>query len=288
METKSIWSIRTALGLMVIEYKVLNEESGSYIIQDTSCKGHDNCIIRISKDFKYIEAVNDSAKEYESFHNESRYFGSENEAKSVFYNEVLDRYKESLNEAQNKVDNIEKFLNYAKSKRYNKISGSGVSYGSDIFTFNNDTREIVLEIMKNQFDDYNALLDKYIFEYKINSFKHIFSILNGKETEEKHYYVDMRKNEGDMSAVYIEVLSKDDKLKIEAQSEISYEYGDYDNDYYAGEGFEDGATTRNNCRYLIIQNMKSGLEYRLNEYKGSVKKNKEKIEEYELKLNSLK
>lgn len=286
METKSIWSIRQTLGLMVVEYKVLNEKSDSYIIQDTSCKGHDNCVIRISKDFKYIESVNDSAKEYEYFHNESRYFGSENEAKSVFYNEVLDRYKESLNEAQNKVDNIEKFLNYAKSKRYNKTSG--VSYGSDIFTFNKDTREIVLEIMKNQFDDYNALLDEYIFEYKINSFKHVHSILNGKETVEKHYYVDMRKNEGDMSAVYIEILDKDDKLKIEAQSEICYEYGDYDHDYYAGEGFEDGATTRNNCRYLIIQNMKSGLEYRLNEYKGLVKKNKEKINEYELKLNSLK
>jgi hypothetical protein len=286
METKSIWSIRTALGLMVVEYKVLNEESGSYIIQDTSCKGHDNCIIRISKDFKYIEAVNDSAKEYEYFHNESRYFGSENEAKSVFYNEVLDIYKESLNEAQNKVNNIEKFLNYTKSKRYNKTSG--VSYGSDIFTFNKDTREIELEIIMNQFDDYNALLDKYIFEYKINSFKHIHSILNGKETEEKHYYVDMRKNEGDMSAVYIEVLVKDDKLKIEAQSESCYEWGDYDHNYYAGEKFEDGATTRNNCRYLIIQSMKSGLEYRLSDYKSSVKKYKEKINEYELKLNSLK
>lgn len=286
METKSIWSIRQTLGLMVVEYKVLNEKRDSYIIQDTSCKGHDNCVIRISKDFKYIEAVNDSAKEYEYFHNESRYFGSEKEAKSVFYNEVIDRYKESLNEAQNKVDNIEKFLNYTKSKRYSKTSG--VSYGSDIFTFNNDTREIELEIMKNQFDDYNALLDEYIFEYKINSFKHIHSILNGKETEEKHYYVDMRKNEGDMSAVYIEVLVKDDKLKIEAQSESCYEYGDYEHDYYAGVNFEDGATTRNNCRYLIIQSMKSGLEYRLSEYKSSVKKNKEKINEYELKLNSLK
>lgn len=123
METKSIWSIRQTLGLMVVEYKVLNEKSDSYIIQDTSCKGHDNCVIRISKDFKYIEAVNDSAKEYEYFHNESRYFGSEKEAKSVFYNEVIDRYKESLNEAQNKVDNIEKFLNYTKSKRYSKTSG---------------------------------------------------------------------------------------------------------------------------------------------------------------------
>ena len=163
-----------------------------------------------------------------------------------------------------------------------------MSYGSDIFTFNNDTREIVLEIMKNQIDDYNALLDKYIFEYKINSFKHTHSILNGKESEEKHYYVDMRKNDGDMSAVYIEVLVKDDKLKIVAQSEISYEYGDYDNDYYAGKGFEDGAITRNNCRFLIIQNLKSSLEYRLNEYKSSVKKSKEKINEYELKLNSLK
>lgn len=288
METKSIWSIRTALGLMVVEYKVLNEESDSYIIQDTSCKGHDNCIIRISKDFKYIEAVNDSAKEYESFHNESRYFGSEKEAKSVLYNEVIDRYKETLNKTQNNIDNIEKYLNYAKSKRYNKTSESGVSYGVDIFTFNNNTREIELKIMNNQFDDYNALLDEYIFEYKINSFKHIFSILNGKETEEKHYYVDMRKNEGDMGAVYIEVLNKDDKLKIEAQSEISYEYGDYDNDYYAGEGFEDGATTRNNCRYLIIQSMKSGLEYRLSEHKNSANKYKEKINEYELKLNSLK
>lgn len=286
METKSIWSIRTAMGLIVVEYKVLNEESDSYIIQDTSCKGHDNCVIRISKDFKYIEAVNDSAKEYECFHNESRYFGSENEANSVFYNEVIDRYKETLNKTQNNIDNIEKFLNYAKSKRYNKTSG--VSYGSDIFTFKNNTREIELEIMNNQFDDYNALLDEYIFEYKINSFKYIHSILNGKETEEKHYYVDMRKNEGDMSAVYIEVLKKDDKLKIEAQSEISYEYGDYDNDYYAGSGFENGATTRNNCRYLIIQSMKSGLEYRLNEHKSSAKKYKEKINEYELKLNSLK
>ena len=286
METKSIWSIRTALGLMVVEYKVLNEERNSYIIQDTSCKGHDNCVIRISKDLKYIEAVNDSAKEYEYFHNESRYFGSEKEAKSVFYNEVLDIYKKSLNEAQNKVDNIEKFLNYTKSKRYNKTSG--VSYGSDIFTFNKDTREIELEIIMNQFDDYNALLDKYIFEYKINSFKHIHSILNGKETVEKHYYVDMRKNEGDMSAVYIEVLVKDDKLKIESQSESCYEWGDYDHNYYAGEKFEDGATTRNNCRYLIIQSMKSGLEYRLSDYKSSVKKSKEKINEYELILNSLK
>lgn len=288
METKSIWSIRTALGLIVVEYKVLNEESDSYIIQDTSCNGHDNCIIRISKDFKYIEAVNDSAKEYESFHNESRYFGSEKEAKSVMYNEVIDRYKETLNKTQNNIDNIEKYLNYAKSKRYNKTSESGVSYGVDIFTFNNNTREIELKIMNNQFDDYNALLDEYIFEYKINSFKHIFSILNGKETEEKHYYVDMRKNEGDMGAVYIEVLNKDDKLKIEAQSEISYEYGDYDNDYYAGKGFEDGATTRNNCRYLIIQSMKSGLEYRLSEHKNSANKYKEKINEYELKLNYLK
>lgn len=286
METKSIWSIRTALGLMVVEYKVLNEESDSYIIQDTSCNGHDNCVIKISKDFKYIEAVNDSAKEYECFHNESRYFGSENEAKSVLYNEVIDKYKETLNKTQNNIDNIEKYLNYAKSKRYSKISG--VSYGVDIFTFNNNTREIELKIMNNQFDDYNALLDEYIFEYKINSFKYIHSILNGKETEEKHYYVDMRKNEGDMSAVYIEVLKKDDKLKIEAQSEISYEYGDYDHDYYAGSGFEYGTTTRNNCRYLIIQSMKSGLEYRLSEHKNSANKYKEKINEYELKLNSLK
>lgn len=286
METKSIWSIRTALGLMVVEYKVLNEESDSYIIQDTSCNGHDNCVIKISKDFKYIEAVNDSAKEYEYFHNESRYFGSENEAKSVLYNEVIDKYKETLNKTQNNIDNIEKYLNYAKSKRYSKISG--VSYGVDIFTFNNNTREIELKIMNNQFDDYNALLDEYIFEYKINSFKYIHSILNGKETEEKHYYVDMRKNEGDMSAVYIEVLKKDDKLKIEAQSEISYEYGDYDHDYYAGSGFEYGTTTRNNCRYLIIQSMKSGLEYRLSEHKNSANKYKEKINEYELKLNSLK
>jgi hypothetical protein len=98
----------------------------------------------------------------------------------------------------------------------------------------------------------------------------------------------MRKNEGDMSAVYIEVLVKDDKLKIEAQSESCYEWGDYDHNYYAGEKFEDGATTRNNCRYLIIQSMKSGLEYRLSDYKSSVKKYKEKINEYELKLNSLK
>lgn len=286
METKSIWSIRTALGLMVVEYKVLKEENDSLIIQDTSCKGHDNCVIKISKDFKYIEAVNDSAKEYECFHNESRYFGSEKEANSVFYNEVIDRYKETLNKTQNNIDNIEKFLNYANSKRYSKISG--VSYGVDIFTFNNNTREIELEIMNNQFDDYNALLDEYIFEYKINSFKYIHSILNGKETEEKHYYVDMRKNEGDMSAVYIEVLKKDDKLKIEAQSEISYEYGDYDHDYYAGSGFEYGTTTRNNCRYLIIQSMKSGLEYRLSEHKNSANKYKEKINEYELKLNSLK
>lgn len=286
METKSIWSIRPALGLMVFEYKVLNEESDSYIIQDTSCNGHDNCVIKISKDFKYIEAVNDSAKEYECFHNESRYFGSENEAKSVLYNEVIDKYKETLNKTQNNIDNIEKYLNYAKSKRYSKISG--VSYGVDIFTFNNNTREIELKIMNNQFDDYNALLDEYIFEYKINSFKYIHSILNGKETEEKHYYVDMRKNEGDMSAVYIEVLKKDDKLKIEAQSEISYEYGDYDHDYYAGSGFEYGTTTRNNCRYLIIQSMKSGLEYRLSEHKNSANKYKEKINEYELKLNSLK
>lgn len=285
METKSIWSVRTSC-LMVVEYKVLNEKSDSYIIQDTSCDRHDNCVIRISKDFKYIEAVNDSAKEYECVHKESRYFDSEKEAKSVFYNEVIDRYKESLNKTQNNIDNIEKFLNYAKSKRYSKISG--VSYGVDIFTFKNNTREIELEIMNNQFDDYNALLDEYIFEYKINSFKYIHSILNGKETEEKHYYVDMRKNEDDMNAVYIEVLKKDDKLKIEAQSEISYEYGDYTHDYYAGSGFEDGTTTRNNCRYLIIQSMKSGLEYRLNEHKSSAKKYKEKINEYELKLNSLK
>lgn len=286
METKSIWSIRQSLGLTLVEYKVLKEENDSLILQDTSCKGHDNCEIRISKDFKYIEAVNASAKEYEYFHNESRYFGSEKEAKSVFYNEAIDIYKENYNEIQNKIDNIEKFLNYAKSKRYNKTSG--VNYGSDIFTFNNNTREIELEIIKNQFDDYNALLDKYIFEYKINSFKHTHSILNGVESEDKHYYVDMRKNEGDISAVYIEVLDKDNKLKIEVQYESCYGLGDYEHDYYAGVGFEDGSTTRNNCRYLIIQSIKSGLEYRLSDCKSSVKKYKEKINDYELKLNSLK
>lgn len=283
MENKSIWSIRQVLGYSLIQYEILKEEQGSYILKDLSCRDHENCEIRVSLDLKYIEPLNDSAKEYEYYHSDSKYFLSEKEARIDFYNTAKQHKLEDKNKSVAINNNIEKFLEYAKSKRYTK-NKSTISYGTTIYTFNRDCWGLQNDIKSNECDNYEELLDKYIKSYEINSFKSIFSIYNGVETNEKHYYVDLRGYTEDYDKVYIEVEKKDDALRINPQYDIKY--GDYDQyeQYYGGEEFDEAATTINNCRYLIINNIKNGLLNILADNKRHIAKLEEQLNEYEMKL----
>lgn len=284
MENKSIWSIRQFLGYSLTQYEILKEEKDSYILKDLSCKGHKNCEIRVSLDLQYIEPINDSAKEYEYYHKDSKYFLSEKEARIDFYNTAKRLNQENKNKSVEMNNNIEKFLEYAKSKRYTK-NKSTISYGTTIYTFNRDCWKLQNDIKNNKCDDYEELLDKYIKSYEINSFKSIFSIHNGVESNEKHYYVDLREYDGDYKKVYIEVEKKDDTLRVTPQYDV--EYGDYDQyeQYYGGEEFDEAATTINNCRYLIINNIKNGLMNILSDNKRQIAKLEEQLNEYDMKLS---
>ena len=284
MENKSIWSIRQFLGYSLIQYEILKEEHDSYILKDLSCKGHKNCEIRVSLDLQYIEPINDSAKEYEYYHNDSKYFFSEKDARIDFYNTAKQIKLKDKNKSVAINNNIERFLEYAKSKRYTK-NKSTISYGTTIYTFNRDCWKLSNDIRNNKCDNYEELLDKYIKSYKINSFKNIFSILKGVESNEKHYYVDLREYDDDYKKVYVEVEKKDDTLRIIPQYDV--EYGDYDqfDQYYAGEEFDEATTTINNCRCLIINNIKNGLLNILSDNKRQIAKLDEQLNEYEMKLS---
>lgn len=284
MENKSIWSIRQILGYSLIQYEILKEEKDSYILKDLSCQGHKNCEIRVSLDLQYIEPINDSAKEYDYYHKDSKYFLSEKDARIDFYNTAKRLNLENKTRLEEVNNNIEKFLEYAKSKRYTK-NRSTISYGTPIYTFDRDCWGLEMDIKNNKCDNYEELLDKYIKSYEINSFKSIFSIHKGVESNEKHYYVDLREYDDDYKKVYIEVEKKDDTLRIIPQYDI--EYGDYDQyeQYYGGEEFDEAATTINNCRCLIINNIKNGLLNILADNKRQIAKLEEQLNEYEVKLS---
>lgn len=284
MENKSIWSIRQFLGYSLTQYEILKEEQDSYILKDLSCKGHKNCEIRVSLDLQYMEPINDSAKEYEYYHSDSKYFLSEKEARIDFYNTAKQLKLEDKNKSVAMNNNIEKFLEYAKSKRYTK-NKSTISYGTTIYTFNRDCWDVEKYIKNNECDDYNNLLDKYIKSYEINSFKSIFSIHKGVESNEKRYYVDMREYDGDYDKVYIEVEKKDDTLRVTPQYEVGYSDYDACDQYYAGKDFEEAATTINNCRCLIINNIKNGLMNILADNKRHIAKLEEQLNEYDINLS---
>jgi hypothetical protein len=286
MENKSIWSIRQILGYLLIQYEILKEEQDSYILKDLSCTGHKNCEIRVSLDLQYIEPINDSAKEYEYYHKDSKYFLSEKEARIDFYNTAKRLNLENKTKLEEVNNNIEKFLEYAKSKRYTK-NRSTISYGTPIYTFDRDCWELEKDIKSNECDNYDKLLDKYIKSYEINSLKSIFSIHKGVESNEKHYYVDLREYDDDYKKVYVEVEKKDDDDALRIIPQYDIEYGDYYQyeQYYAGKEFEEAATTINNCRYLIINNIKNGLLNILADNKRQITKLEEQLNEYEVKLS---
>lgn len=285
MENKSIWSVRQILGCSLTQYEILKEEQDSYILKDLSCRDHENCEIRVSLDLQYMEPINDSAKEYEYYHKDSKYFFNEKDARIDFYNTAKQHKLENKNRSVEVNNNIEKFLEYAKSKRYTK-NKSTIGYGTTIYTFNRDCWELEKYIKNNECDNYDKLLDKYIKSYEINSFKNIFSIYKGVETNEKHYYVDLREYEGDYKNVYIEVEKKDDTLKITPQYDIEYDrYDEVYNRYYGGEKFDEASTTINNCRYLMINNIKNGLMNILADNKRQIAKLEEQLNEYDMKLS---
>lgn len=284
MENKSIWSVRQILGYSLIQYEILKEEQDSYILKDLSCQGHKNCEIRVSLDLQYMEPMNDSAKEYEYYHRDSKYFISEKEARIDFYNTAIRLNLENKNRLEELNNNIEKFLKYAISKRYTK-NKSTISYGTTIYTFNRDCWELEKDIKSNEYDNYDKLFDKYIKSYEINSFKSIFSILKGVESNEKHYYIDLREYADDYKNVFVEVEKRGDTLRIIPQYDI--EYGDYDQceQYYAGKEFEEAATTINNCRYMMINNIKNGLLNISADNRRQIAKLEAQLNEYEMKLS---
>lgn len=283
MENKSIWSIRQFLGYSLIQYEILKEEQDSYILKDLSCRDHKNCEIRVSLDLQYMEPINDSAKEYEYYHKDSKYFISEKDARIEFYNTAKQLNLENKNRLEELNNNIEKFLKYAKSKRYIK-NRSTISYGTPIYTFNKDCWELENDIRNNACDNYDKLLDKYIKSYEINSFKSIFSILKGVESNEKHYYIDLREYNDDYKNVFVEVEKRGDTLRIIPQYDIEYE-NDYNDQYYAGEEFEEAATTINNCRYMMINNIKNGLLNISADNRQQIAKLEEQLNEYDVKLS---
>jgi hypothetical protein len=286
MENKSIWSIRQVLGYSLIQYEILKEEQDSYILKDLSCRDHENCEIRVSLDLQYIEPINDSAKEYDYYHKDSKYFLSEKEARIEFYNTAKQIKLEDKNKSVEMNNNIEKFLEYAKTKRYTK-NKSTISYGTTIYTFDRDYWKLINDIKNNKCDNYEELLDKYIKSYEINSFKSIFSIHKGVESNEKHYYVDLREYAEDYDKVYIEVEKKDDDdaLRIISQYDVEYYNDLYNYQYYAGEEFDEAATTINNCRCLIINNIKNSLLNILADNKRHIAKLDGQLNEYDINLS---
>lgn len=286
MENKSIWSVRQILGYSLIQYEILKEEQDSYILKDLSCKGHKNCEIRVSLDLQYMEPMNDSAKEYEYYHKDSKYFLSEKDARIEFYNIAKRLNLENKTRLEELNNNIGKFIKYAISKRYTK-NKSTISYGTSIYTFDRDCRELENDIKNNACGNYDKLLDKYIKSYEINSFKSIFSILKGVESNEKHYYIDLREYADDYKNVFVEVEKRGDTLRIIPQYDIECE-NDYDNlyndQYYAGKEFDEAATTINNCRCLIINNIKNGLLNILADNRRQIAKLEAQLNEYDMKL----
>jgi hypothetical protein len=142
------------------------------------------------------------------------------------------------------------------------------------------------DIKNNECDNYEELLDKYMKSYEINSFKSIFSIHKGVESNEKHYYVDLREYAEDYDKVYIEVEKKDDDaLRIISQYDVEYYNDLYNYQYYAGEEFDEAATTINNCRCLIINNIKNGLLNILADNKRHIAKLDGQLNEYDINLS---
>lgn len=118
------------------------------LYEDTTCSGHPNCIITVKEvddHFELDELVNDSAKEYSSFHKyaygDSHFYSEKNAALRFVTNLWIQEYEDKIKTCKTQIKELEKEL----SETLPKIKTTpqfikDLTYGDEIFLLDSNNK----------------------------------------------------------------------------------------------------------------------------------------------------
>lgn len=287
MEKRFIYAYRP-LSLDVVKYRIIKEDSEKYTLEDTTCQTHVNCVISISKDYKFLECINESSKIYSSYHENNSFHETENEAKEIACRSVILALNERITENEKYINKYVKVKEELESRVKTKIERNfDLRYGMKIYTFNErELRKITSEFyskLENCLD--LSQIERMVDEHKINLMIHSFITKNDKSSENKEYYVDLRERDR-CEEMYFTIKVVKEEVTIERMmydSEDSVEYCD-GYDFHEGRAFK----TKKQCLSNIYRGLLNEIEKKIGVYETNNEKYKKLIIEIEEKKISAK
>lgn len=287
----------------VIKYDIISSDEKTYSLRDTSCRNHDNCEIRISRNEldksgsynaeENIEFLNDSSIEYKYFHTELIFFLDENDAKIEVENRCIKAYEELLDNEIVLRDRMEKAISdlekYLKNIP-NFTEKLEIDYGSHIYAYDidkvlNETRKVY----NGQTLSVEEALRNSIYDFTINDVAEITKTKNGAITKKTEMFIDNRYDEGSLneSEIYLKVENVDGKIELSRMS--FYDYDDdnvIESEYCKGTRiFHEGYKTIYKCEKAVINEIlnkynerMSGTLKSITKYEGYLKEHKKLLE----------
>ena len=299
MNTNAIYAVRDR---DVIRYDIIAEDEKTYSLRDTSCRNHDNCEIRISREEldnsgrykagKNVEFLNDSALRYDFFHIGLTFFLNENDAKIEVENECIKSFKEMLDNEIMIRDGMAKAitaLNEYLKNMPDSTEDSEIGYGSHIYTYSVD------KLFKESCKVYHGhelsvkeTLENVMYDLIINDVSEITRTRNGVTTNVTKMFVDNRPDEDSLNEydIYLEVENVKGTIRL---SRVYYRDYDDEVEYCRGTGMSsEGYKTRCECEKLVINELLNKYNNRMPDTLKIIKNYETYLNEHIDKLNELK
>lgn len=301
MNTNAIYAVRDR---DVVRYDIIAEDEKTYSLRDTSCRNHDNCEIRISREEldksgrykvgKDVEFLNDSALRYDFFHIGLTFFLNENDAKIEVETEYIKACKDMLDNEIMIRDGMSKAITDLTEYLKNipdYTEDSEISYGSHIYTYSVDKLfNESCKVYHGHTFSVEETLGNVIYDLVINDVSEITRTKNGVTTNAIKMYVDNRPDEDSTNAydIYLEVEELKGKIILSCMTFCEYAYED-EIQYCRGAGLSfEGYKTRYECEKLVINEILNKYNSRMSSTLKSIKNYETYLNEHINKLNELK
>lgn len=286
----------------VIRYDIIDSDEKTYSLRDTSCRNHDNCEIRISRNEldnlgfynaeENVEFLNDSAVSYKYFHIGLIFFLDETDTKIEVENRWINAYKELLNNEIALRDRLQKAISDLKTymKRIpNFTEKLEIGYGFHIFAYDiNKVTDETCKVYNGQTLSVEEALRNSIYDFTINNVSEIVRTRNGVITKKTEMFADNRENEDSLNEyeIYLKVENVNGKIEL---SRMSYcDYHDYEIEYCKGTRiFHEGYKTIYECEKVIINEILDKFNERLTCTLKSITKYEGYLKEHEEQLKGL-
>lgn len=301
MNTNAIYAVRDR---DVVRYDIIAEDEKTYSLRDTSCRNHDNCEIRISREEldksgcykvgKDVEFLNDSALRYDFFHTYITFFLNENDAKIEVETEYIKSCKELLDNEIMVRDGMTKAITEITEYLKNipdSTEDSEIGYGSHIYTYSVDKLfSESCKVYHGQELSVEETLGNVIYDFVINDVSEITRTKNGVTTNMTKMYVDNRTDEDSTNEhdIYLEVEDVNGKIELSRMTFYEYAYED-EIEYCRGTGIPfEGYKTRCECEKIVINEILNKYNSRMPSTLKSIKNYETYLNEHINKLNELK